>query len=221
MANRYEKLCLAALKDLKVEVEWIVWIVGKVIRFMIRLFSLCCPSQWSCPTPKGIRQHYLIWRPEEVTKMDKWEDFDQIEADRLLAEQMQAQMTSSESEESGRSGQTSKIILCINLLWTVLAAQKPYKNQTRAAKQSGIGCEAKPPFRFKLINRKIYIYLMIGRWYEHVAAIYWWLKMKSVINLLSVLDFLLPSLFLALPFQVGLVRLGRLGKNPRRYHVLP
>ena len=115
MANRYEKLCLAALKDLKVEVEWIVWIVGKVIRFMIRLFSLCCPSQWSCPTSKGIRQHYLIWRPEEVTKMDKWEDFDQIEADRLLAEQMQAQMTSSESEESGRSGQTSKIILCINV----------------------------------------------------------------------------------------------------------
>ena len=47
--------------------------------------------------------------------MDKWEDFDQIEADRLLAEQMQAQMTSSESEESGRSGQTSKIILCINV----------------------------------------------------------------------------------------------------------
>ena len=53
MADRYEKLCLAALKDLKV--EWIVWIVGKVIRFMIRLFSLCCPSQWSCPTSKGIR----------------------------------------------------------------------------------------------------------------------------------------------------------------------
>ena len=125
MANRYEKLCLAALKDLKVEVEWIVWIVGKVIRFMIRLFSLlfslCCPSQWSCPTSKGIRQHYLIWRPEEVTKMDKWEDFDQIEADRLLAEQMQAQMTSSESEESGRSGQTSKIILCIHSVSSIPA----------------------------------------------------------------------------------------------------